>query len=561
MNRYCFLLCLLLTAAMAGAQNNGHTTAAQQRRLPAPVQLFPADNARLPDSQEITFKWSSVPGAVRYGIQIDESAWGWGTGKGAPDWVTLVDEPSYAFQGRTRLASWRVWAIDNQGKPGEISEWLVFASGDPHLVIPPPPSSGGLPAGFSPLQPAPPLPAPAQIAPSQGARMSGYPREATFTWSQVPGASRYGIEIDYYDRGWSAEEHRPDYITSVRDTSFSFQFVGDQAGAWRVWSIDQASRPGKVSEWSLFSFGPLSQAMPSPPSSAPAFDQTPASAASGPSPAPANSTPGVAAPAPTPAFTAPDQHLPAPENITVTDTGAPVDSSGRAISRHTVKFKWSPVPGASRYGIEIDPYGVCAKKQWCSDVHGGTYIEWLVGNPYQYTYSFAPGWTGSFRVWGIDNRGQSGKVSAWTVFKLEPNDNKILPPPPLAIGPPRPLPFPIVMHTGNLVDPDTGENCMWPLSNPSGPGITFPRATYSPDPDYGETSRRFAVNGSAAAVLEIGADGQVKRACLLEAAQPDLGEQLLKAAKKYRLEPARKDGQPIPYTVTIQTSFSLAPRF
>ena len=379
MKRFSFSLYLLLAVAVAGAENNGQTTTAQQARLPAPVQLFPGDNARLPDLQEITFKWSKVPGAVRYAIQIDGYYWGWTTDKGANGRLFLVDEPSYTSEGHTRLASWRVWAIDNQGNFGDISEWLVFTAGDPTLIIPPPPSSGRLPAGFPPLHPAPPLPAPEQITPAKGARMSGYPRDITFTWSKIPGASRYGIEIAYYGPSWSVDEHRHGYITSVKDPSFSFQFVGDQPGAWRIWSIDQASRPGKISEWSLFSFGLPNQPMPSPPSSAPPFDQLPIVAASTSTPVPGNQKPSAAlasiAIAPVLVSTAqrppdseentssPDERLPAPENFTVTDTGPSVLPSGRPLSGHGVTFKWSPVPGASSYGIEIDPYGICAKKK------------------------------------------------------------------------------------------------------------------------------------------------------------------------------------------------------
>jgi protein TonB len=265
------VLSLIFAAVASATAFGGKQTSAPEinQSLDRPVQLFPGDNARLQDSsQEITFEWKKVNGAARYGIQIDTYAWGWATDKGAPGVIAFAKEPKYKFAAHgVRLGAWRIWAIDKKFRPGPVSEWLVFASGPSNLIIPPPPSNGSLPAGFPPQDALPALPAPIQVSPADGAQMYGMPRLMTFKWSEVPGAARYGIEVDYYGKGWTRQQGRPAYVTSVREPSFTLQFWGAQPGAWRVWAIDKRSRPGEISKWALFNFGPANAAMPPPPDS------------------------------------------------------------------------------------------------------------------------------------------------------------------------------------------------------------------------------------------------------------------------------------------------------
>lgn len=288
---------------------------------------------------------------------------------------------------------------------------------------------------------------------------------------------------------------------------------------------------------------------------APGFRAVAQGSATAPSPAPAAvAATGSQSPASDAAPQRPQEPLPAPHQLSVADTGplqrAPLDR---------LRFQWSTVPGAIAYGVEIDCYGCCAKKHWCSATNYGTEVEWMVRtNPYPHI--FPSGRPGSWRVWAIDKGGRSGKVSTWSVFSFAAVDPKTsLPPPPATPAPPRALPFPIVMPSARPVDPTTGEACTWPATNPTGPGITVPRGIYIPDPDYGESSRRWRINGGATVIAEIGTDGRVKRACLLDAVQPDLGEQAVKTIKTWRFQPASKDGEAIPYTVSIETDFKMFP--
>ena len=103
------------------------------------------------------------------------------------------------------------------------------------------------------------LPAPALVAPRDQAVLTNHPRTVRFSWSRVPRAATYGIEIDCYGcctRGrWCSEEPGKSHIVpNLAALTYMFDFWGDQKGRWRVWGIDARSRPGMKSAWSGFAF-------------------------------------------------------------------------------------------------------------------------------------------------------------------------------------------------------------------------------------------------------------------------------------------------------------------
>jgi len=257
----------------------------------------------------------------------------------------------------------------------------------------------------------------------------------------------------------------------------------------------------------------------------------------------------------------PQGPLSAPNQLPVVSLGPPANLSSRPLPplrEETLEFRWDAVPQAAAYAIEIDCYGCCAKRRWCSDADHRTFITWMIRSN-NYRYSLGLEQYGSWRIWAIDKAGQSGQVSPWSVFSVPLDPNAVLPARPKKDVPPRALPFPIVMQYAHPVDPITGEACTWPATQPKGPGITQAKGIYLPDPEYGDSSRRWGVNGRVTLVVHIGTDGRVQRACLLDAVQPDLGEQSVKAVREWRFEPARKDGVEIPSIATIETDFTLYP--
>jgi TonB family protein len=97
-----------------------------------------------------------------------------------------------------------------------------------------------------------------------------------FQWSKVPQANGYGIEIDYYAGQWTSQQGKVTFMDWVKDPTYTFDFVGDQPGSWRLWAMDKKKLPGQVSAWSVFTFGPDNQPIPPPPpDTAPLFAHLP----------------------------------------------------------------------------------------------------------------------------------------------------------------------------------------------------------------------------------------------------------------------------------------------
>jgi hypothetical protein len=95
------------------------------------------------------------------------------------------------------------------------------------------------------------LPAPQPLSPADGAALDSFPRMTKLSWSSVPGAVSYLVQVQYQDpsspAGW-----RPLVFRRVADTTHEFDFVGAQAGRWRVWAIGANGLAGASSSWMNF---------------------------------------------------------------------------------------------------------------------------------------------------------------------------------------------------------------------------------------------------------------------------------------------------------------------
>jgi len=104
----------------------------------------------------------------------------------------------------------------------------------------------------------PGLPAPVPVSPNEGETFSGYPRATTLMWEPVEGAAKYLVEImacapNDTDTCFS----HPMLEKTTRETIetiYSFNFVGEQSGKWRVIPIDASGELGNPSEWRTFQY-------------------------------------------------------------------------------------------------------------------------------------------------------------------------------------------------------------------------------------------------------------------------------------------------------------------
>ena len=120
------------------------------------------------------------------------------------------------------------------------------------------------PAPIDPPQPAPALSRnPVQIGPPDRAVFDNYPRKTTLEWSAAIGAARYGVEIEWGDTGpngaanadpFAVAAWHPEKKVEQEERTYTFNFVGQQPGRWRVWAIGANGRPGPKSEWRLFRY-------------------------------------------------------------------------------------------------------------------------------------------------------------------------------------------------------------------------------------------------------------------------------------------------------------------
>lgn len=91
-------------------------------------------------------------------------------------------------------------------------------------------------------------------SPSNNTHFLHYPRATTLAWKLVTYANQYKLERQYYSGGtWYTYS---DIYTNAPATSYTFNFVGDQPGRWRVTAYDTtgvhpASNP---SNWRVFDF-------------------------------------------------------------------------------------------------------------------------------------------------------------------------------------------------------------------------------------------------------------------------------------------------------------------
>lgn len=82
----------------------------------------------------------------------------------------------------------------------------------------------------------------------------------------------------------------------------------------------------------------------------------------------------------------------------------------------TTTLRWSAVPGAAKYTVEIDCYHCCQSNKWCTDV-GRTHK--LVPNvrATTYTFNFVGAQPGRWRVWAMDTADREGRKSGWREFR------------------------------------------------------------------------------------------------------------------------------------------------
>jgi hypothetical protein len=95
---------------------------------------------------------------------------------------------------------------------------------------------------------------PVLVSPTNGQQLFNYPRVTTLAWKPVPYATSYVVERQYCS-GSTCWNYAPVTVYGNSATSYTFTFVGDQPGRWRVTAKDGTTHPKSVpSAWRTFSY-------------------------------------------------------------------------------------------------------------------------------------------------------------------------------------------------------------------------------------------------------------------------------------------------------------------
>ena len=90
-----------------------------------------------------------------------------------------------------------------------------------------------------------------------------------------------------------------------------------------------------------------------------------------------------------------------------------------------------------------------------------------------------------------------------------------------------------------------------------GGGVSAPRALYAPDPDYSEEARRAKYQGTVVLWLVVGSDGRPRDAKISRSLGMGLDEKALEAVRRWKFEPALKDGKPVAVQINVEMNFRL----
>ena len=88
-------------------------------------------------------------------------------------------------------------------------------------------------------------------------------------------------------------------------------------------------------------------------------------------------------------------------------------------------------------------------------------------------------------------------------------------------------------------------------------GITAPKPTYHPDPEYTDRTRRKKISGSVVLSIVVTPEGTVRDAKVTTSLDKDLDQQALNTVSTWKFEPATKDGKPVAVRIAVETTFRI----
>ena len=86
-------------------------------------------------------------------------------------------------------------------------------------------------------------------------------------------------------------------------------------------------------------------------------------------------------------------------------------------------------------------------------------------------------------------------------------------------------------------------------------GVTAPRAIYAPDPAYPKEASDAKREGAVVLWCVVEPDGTIRRVRVVRSLGHDFDESAMTAVRKWKLEPAMKNGKPVAVQINIEVAF------
>ena len=88
-------------------------------------------------------------------------------------------------------------------------------------------------------------------------------------------------------------------------------------------------------------------------------------------------------------------------------------------------------------------------------------------------------------------------------------------------------------------------------------GVTGPKPTYHPDPEYTDQARRKKISGTVVLSIVVTPEGTVRDAKVVTSLDKGLDQQAVNTVSSWKFEPATKDGKPVAVRIAVETTFRI----
>jgi TonB family protein len=108
-----------------------------------------------------------------------------------------------------------------------------------------------------------------------------------------------------------------------------------------------------------------------------------------------------------------------------------------------------------------------------------------------------------------------------------------------------------------LLAEDPPQNSSEEVYGQHDPGITRVKAVYQPNPEYSDRAARKKIQGNVLLSIIVTAEGTVRDPQVTRSLDKDLDKNAMECVKKWKFEPATKDGKPVATHVAVEVTFHI----